>query len=102
MARNEDIMEAAFQRFKSMCDLPEMIKRAEDFVEGAKYADEHPIKSKSTEVWFVRDKFGGLSLHSEKPEEVFRSAGQTLDSDLFPEVTYENSPVKATLSINLE
>ena len=47
--------------------------------------------------WLARNKSGNLFMYSSKPEIVcdgyyFGSGQSLLDVDLFPEVTFENSP----------
>lgn len=57
-------------------------------------------------LWVVRDKSGLLNLHKEKPtldEEYWLSNGfwTILDSEYFPEVTFENSPQEVELKLKI-
>ena len=67
-------------------------------------------------VWIARDKNGELFVYSSEPQRMdfpeengqllgyFTSNEEEriirLDNDLYPEITYENSPVKCTLIVN--
>lgn len=57
-------------------------------------------------MWIARDKDGELYLYDAYPKKgseffgnQFGYASMLLDGKLFPEVTWENSPVKADLKI---
>jgi hypothetical protein len=57
------------------------------------------------EIWIARDKSGTLALHESEPYYSFgvywHNCNQEfyLDSELFPEVTYENSPQKVEIKL---
>ena len=49
------------------------------------------------ELWIARDRIKGLFLYVTKPEELydgvfFGKGTLEISNDLFPEITYENSP----------
>ena len=82
-----------------------------NFYAGAKWADRHYAKklSEPQDAWLARDKSGELIVHAEKPErgncgeEWDSNKGMiTLDDTLFPSVTWENSPKKVKVTIELE
>lgn len=57
------------------------------------------------EMWITRDSGGALLLHTEKPI-LYKSSGIwdsenwfEIDSNLYPEVTFENSPQEIELII---
>lgn len=55
-------------------------------------------------IWIARDYEGILTIHSHEPvycefEDRWTSPIATLDSSLFPEVTFENSPQEVELVI---
>ena len=59
-------------------------------------------------LWIARDKDGLLYLHIDKPMRVrsffINESNRSIwiDKDLFPEVTFENSPVEVELKIKEE
>jgi hypothetical protein len=55
-------------------------------------------------LWIARDKFGTLALHESKPYcpyDIWQNSKQKwhLDQNLFPEVTFENSPQQVELKL---
>lgn len=55
-------------------------------------------------LWIARDKYGGLNIYAEKPtkgREYFHSFGDAiaLDYDMFPEVTFKNSPMEVEIKL---
>ena len=57
-------------------------------------------------VWIARDRSGGLWMYERKPQRVGESFIQRqnsqmygIDDNLFPEVTFENSPMEVELVI---
>lgn len=78
----------------------------DDFIEGAKWADEHPatfwhsVADGVMRAWIARDR-DGLFIYTQPPaidpirEDVYMIVSGTIlpiDKNLFPEVTFENSP----------
>lgn len=60
----------------------------------------------SIELWLVRDKFSSLWLYGEKPIKMndgsfrhFRDVPKQLSSNLFSEVTWENSPKQIKIEL---
>lgn len=56
-------------------------------------------------LWIARDKNGRLALHESEPRCPFSTWHNTnqefyLDNNLFPEVTFENSPKEITIILN--
>lgn len=56
------------------------------------------------ELWIARDRIKGLFLYVTKPEELyegvfFGKGTLEISNDLFPEITYENSPQKVKLEL---
>lgn len=79
------------------------------FIAGAKYADEHHAKKQTVTIdaWVARDKNAFLSIHNKKPtlinEAEWVSVGFLyIDPTNFPFVTFENSPKKVKITIELE
>lgn len=59
---------------------------------------------KEIEVWVARDMNGTLCFHSDIPERLSDSEWLSCDyyilnSDLYPEITWESEPVKKTIII---
>ena len=56
-------------------------------------------------LWIARDKDGGLYLHYDKPTTIYGKDYFTsmravvISRDLFPEVTFENSPQEVELKL---
>lgn len=88
-----------------------------EFLDGVDYAEQH-IMENSVEAWLARDKDGTLCAYPTRPflyrsngtweyDETTESAGSTLsgfvliERDLFPEVTFENSPKKAIIKTRI-
>lgn len=80
------------------------------FIKGAEWADSCPVKpeSKQTmtiEAWVARDFDGVLSLYKEEPHrEPYDFVGgfiMLFREDNFPSVTWENSPKKVKVTIEL-
>jgi hypothetical protein len=83
-----------------------------EFLDGVDYAEQR-IMEKGVEVWVARDSYGWLSVFPHKPakflnydkDKKYYSWNDPKDfahiihlhPDLFPEVTFENSPVKARI-----
>jgi hypothetical protein len=78
-----------------------------EFLDGVDYAEQR-IKEKGVEVWMARDDDGDLYAYTCKPcrtqelgfwelEGPYLCDFIRLKSELFPEVTFENSPVKARI-----
>lgn len=78
------------------------------------YYKKRTIAGADTPIWIARDTSGELFVYSSEPQRLdfpeeengqsvgyFTSGGgmTRLDKDLYPEITYENSPVKCTLRI---
>lgn len=60
-------------------------------------------------IWLARDKNGDLWGYSDKPirgEEIFKISGEdmvfSVTDSLFPEITWENSPVEFTIKLEEE
>jgi hypothetical protein len=74
-----------------------------EFLDGVDYAEQR-IMEKGVGVWLARDGDNSLYLSEEKPERhgkvrVFKCDGLStmLSDEMFPEVTFDNSPVKARI-----
>jgi hypothetical protein len=80
-----------------------------EFLDGVDYAEQR-IMEKGVEIWLARNEKGYLHAHLHKPtlNHIGNSGGYwcdrkssahlfQLDSSSFPEVTFENSPVKAQI-----
>lgn len=87
---------------------PNATLRHKAFTDGAKYADRHPAKKQTATIdaWVAMDKNKIIALHRVKPKcwEGFYlgSVMAILDKNDFPEVTFENSPKKVKVTIELE
>lgn len=112
MTREEEIMKEAEDHANKLPNI-DVIKAfmLSSFYLGARWADEHPAKKQAviTNAWVARDESGELIAHAEKQErdncgkEWDSNKGMiTLDDTLFPSVTWENSPKKVRVTIELE
>ena len=77
------------------------------------YYKRRTVDGADTPVWIARDTSGELFVYSSEPQRLdfpeedgqpvgyFTSGGSMirLNKDFYPEITYENSPVKCTLRI---
>jgi hypothetical protein len=86
-----------------------------EFLDGVDYAEQHIIE-KGVEVWVARDSYGWLSVFTHKPakfvgkDKKYYSWNDPKDfahiihlhPDLFPEITFDNSPVKARIILEEE
>jgi hypothetical protein len=110
MTRNEEIMEAAFQVYgKNIENFHDTIKRSEDFIHGAQWADEHPNKESDlcfSEMWVARDMNDNLFLYKEMPEKwsdgLFDSVDGyyvSLPKSMFQDVTFKDSPKKIKIIV---
>lgn len=112
MTREEEIQKAAEEYATGS---PQATLRYKAFKDGAKYADEHPAKKQTVTIdaWVARNKHidadsnTDLVLGKERPtlynytwcsmEEYY-----PLPQDALPSVTFENSPKKVRVTIELE
>ncbi len=127
MTREEEIQKAAVEarcavatsasgdNYSSIDDLPfierklsydELIENA--FIRGAEWADNHTAKKQAVtiEAWVAREG-NFLGIYKDKPfyEDNVTWVGGFIDSlpnSLFPSVTFENSPKKVKVTIELE
>jgi hypothetical protein len=91
--------------------IPEQYKRggrlSSEFLDGVEFAEQR-IMEKGVEVWLARDDNRDLYAYTCKPYRTkeygcrkwrspYMSDFVRLKSELFPEVTFENSPVKARI-----
>jgi hypothetical protein len=88
--------------------IPEQYKRggrlSSEFLDGVDFAEQR-IMEKGVEVWLARNKNGKIFAHLAKPSRLvkFFVSSQNImylgdDKDnVFPEVTFENSPKKARI-----
>lgn len=80
----------------------------EAFKDGAEWADSHPVKKHAVTInaWVARDENELISLYKEKPSKSgdFYVGGfcALLHEEDFPKVTFENSPKKVKVTIELE
>lgn len=105
MTREEEIQIAATES----CSKYNMPYGVPSFIEGAEWADAHPAKKQTVTIdaWVARDKNAFLSIHNKKPtlinEAEWVSVGFLyIDPTNFPFVTFENSPKKVKITIELE
>lgn len=111
MTREEQIREVAeeYSAYKDSVDEEEFYNSTEleAFMDGAKWADNHPAKKQvsTIDAWVARDK-RFLWLSAEKPykykDEWWVKFMYYLDYNDFPSVTFENSPKKVKITIELE
>ena len=112
MTREEKIQKAAEEYATGS---PQATLRYKAFKDGVRYADRHPAKKQAVtiEAWVARDKHidvdsnTDLVLGKERPtfchdmwcnmEEYY-----PLPKDALPEVTFENSPKKVKVTIEME
>lgn len=118
MTREEEIREAA-EEYSAYIDGTDEERynstELEAFKEGAEWADKHLAGNtdkrsiaSSNEVWLARSSGGSCRLYM--GTEPYKSGGDFCGSpefivnydNLFPSVTYENSPKKAKLTIIVE
>ena len=65
------------------------------------------LKPKDMKLWIARDKNGSLTVYNTKPKLYFDDFWDgdysthyiDLDKDMFPEVTFENSPQEVELKL---
>lgn len=118
MTREQEIQKAA-EEYSAYIDGTDEERynstELEAFKAGAEWADKHLAKNtdkrhraSSNEVWLVRNEDGSCRLHlGKEPKKsgagYFYGSPELIDYDnLFPSVTYENSPKKAKLTIIVE
>lgn len=102
MTREEEIQKAAEEYATGS---PQATLRYKAFKDGAKYADAHPAKKQAVTIkaWVARERFGALSLFKDGTGHMW--AGKflfNLNQYDFPSVTFENSPKKVKVTIELE
>lgn len=111
MTREEEIQIAA-EEYSAYIDATDEDRynstELEAFKDGAEWADAHPAKKQAVtiEAWVARDKNELISLYKEKPRKSgdFYVGGfwALLREEDFPSVTFENSPKKVKVTIELE
>lgn len=118
MTREQEIKEAA-EEYSAYIDGTDEERynstELEAFKAGAEWADDTSAKNtdkrhraSSNEVWLARNEDGSCRLHlGKEPKKsgagYFYGSPELIDYDnLFPSVTYENSPKKAKLTIIVE
>lgn len=111
MTREEEIKTAAEEYANGS---PNATLRHKAFIDGAKYADKHPAKKQAvTDAWVARNKHVAadsntdLVLGKERPtlyNDTWCSMEEyyPLPQDALPSVTFENSPKKVKVTIELE
>lgn len=123
MTREEQIKEAAedYSAYRDATDEEDLYNSTEleAFKEGAEWADTHPAKKQAVTIdaWVAREGCGELHLYENKPnrygyDSFVVSKGASIglgaftaglfSSVNFPSVTFENSPKKAKITIELE
>ena len=116
MTRDEEIREAAeiYSAYVDATDEEDLYNSTEleAFEDGAKWADRHPAKKQAVtiEAWVARDKNMDLFLYLDKPHKIRNEwvpnkiNGTFLEFDCtsFQEVTFENSPKKVKVTIEME
>ena len=105
MTREEEILNAAEEYATGS---PQATLRYKAFKDGAEWADAHPAKKQAVtiEAWVARDKNELISLYEEKPRKSgdFHVGGfwALLREEDFSSITFENSPKKVKVTIDLE
>lgn len=114
MTREEEIQKAAEEYATGS---PQATLRYKAFKDGAKYADEHPAKKQTVTIdaWVARDSRKDIGKNTDlffgKEYPILNKMVGTwggmeefypLPQDALPSVTFENSPKKVKVTIELE
>lgn len=120
MTREEEIRDAAeiYSAYVDATDEEDLYNSTEleAFEDGAKWADGHPAKKQAVtiEAWVARDKDGKLYAYKRPPYKnldkgKYYPSGNLDDDgivleefDAFPSVTFENSPKKVKVTIEMD
>lgn len=107
MAREEEMRKAAREYAKE--ESTAVIRKYEAFKAGVKQADNHPAKKHAVTIdaWAAKDSDGLFSLYKEKPRrdkhlEYFVGMTFCELENVVPFITWENSPKKVKITIELE
>lgn len=104
MTREEEIQKAATES----CSKYNMPYGVPSFIEGAEWADAHPAKKQAVTIdaWVARDFNNILGIYGKQPRRGCASyCGDfkcLIDEKLFPSITFQNSPKKVKVTIELE
>lgn len=119
MTREEEIQKAAEEHINNCLnrDVVERLLALSDFYAGAKWADEHPAKKQTVTIdaWVARDSRKDIGKNTDlffgKEYPILNKMVGTwggmeefypLPQDALPSVTFENSPKKVKVTIELE